>query len=452
MVNNVNSLYTSIMHNTLIVDNSSPEIERLYSLNLFTWVNSRLIPKDSIDQAIDYLEITKDDIDLIIVRYKENNSSQLKTLKEKLDEQGVKSPVLVVGTKSGEIADFTYIESILDIKDIVKYSAIMLKTTAASMAHLKVPDYFPIPVEFFSYITSPTFKIFKKSGEDFVLHLESDDEYTLRELDDFLKDYDTPYLYVLSDQRLHFVSYLSQEIVNQISFRELSDNDKITAADMTQFLLSKKLKKMGITPQTLKMAKRNMEVMITDSKMSPTVNSLMKKLMSNKASYLFKHSQVLVYLCMHIMDHIEWGNEEQKKTLSFVAFFHDVMLETDDQARIHSQQELDESRLTPVEKKLVLEHAQKAAEIVQKYPKAPMGADTIIRQHHGIPHGIGFSEYYSGKISPMTIVFILAEELADDILRTSPEFNIKAKIRKMRDKYPTQRFKKILDILDEIPM
>ena len=81
-----------------------------------------------------------------------------------------------------------------------------------------------------------------------------------------------------------------------------------------------------------------------------------------------------------------------------------------------------------------------------------MGADAIIRQHHGIPHGIGFSEHYSGNLSPMSIVFILAEDFTDEILKTTPHFNVQAKIKKMREKYPTQRFKKIIDILETITL
>ena len=95
-------------------------------------------------------------------------------------------------------------------------------------------------------------------------------------------------------------------------------------------------------------------------------------------------------------------------------------------------------------------HAQLAAELVQKYPHAPMGADQIIRQHHGIAHGIGFSETYGGNLSPMSIVFILSEGLADHIIRAGADLQYPAVIERMREKYPTQRFQKIIDVMESI--
>ena len=81
-----------------------------------------------------------------------------------------------------------------------------------------------------------------------------------------------------------------------------------------------------------------------------------------------------------------------------------------------------------------------------------MGADQIIRQHHGITHGIGFSETYGGNLSPMTIVFIIAEEVTDQIIRAGKDLNFPALINRMRDKYPTHRFQKIIDIMEQISL
>ena len=38
-------------------------------------------------------------------------------------------------------------------------------------------------------------------------------------------------------------------------------------------------------------------------------------------SYLFKHTQILTYVCLHIIKHIDWGNAEQEDKISFIAFF-----------------------------------------------------------------------------------------------------------------------------------
>ena len=148
------------------------------------------------------------------------------------------------------------------------------------------------------------------------------------------------------------------------------------------------------------------------------------------------------------MDNIDWGNEDQKKKINFVCFFHDIVLETDEQAMIYTEQDLKNSDLTDKEKQLVSKHAQLAAELIHKFPNSPMGSDVIIRQHHGVNHGIGFAESFTANLSPMTIVFILAENFVDTLIQKDGDFDMQEKIREMRDRFSTQRFQKIIDILE----
>ena len=81
-----------------------------------------------------------------------------------------------------------------------------------------------------------------------------------------------------------------------------------------------------------------------------------------------------------------------------------------------------------------------------------MGSELIIKQHHGVTHGMGFSEHYTANLSPMAIVFILAEDFAGEVIDSALEFNIEKKIAQMRQKYTTQRFKKIIDVLEEMTL
>ena len=119
---------------------------------------------------------------------------------------------------------------------------------------------------------------------------------------------------------------------------------------------------------------------------------------------------------------------------------------------IHTEADLKASELTDAEKEHVKKHAQRSAELIAKYPGAPMASDVVIRQHHGVPHGIGFSETYSANLSPMSIVFILAHDFTDYIIRSGDELDISAKIKQMRSRYSTQRFQKIIDHIEKVSM
>src|SRR5690606_12585819 len=135
------------------------------------------------------------------------------------------------------------------------------------------------------------------------------------------------------------------------------------------------------------------------------------------SSYLFKHTQILTYICLHIIKNIDWGNAEQEEKISFIAFFHDIALEKDEHAEIKTTIELKKANFPLAERQLIEKHAQLAAEFVSKFPHAPMGADQIIRQHHGTLNGIGFSEHWGNNISPISIVFIVAEEFTRIIMK-----------------------------------
>jgi hypothetical protein len=132
-------------------------------------------------------------------------------------------------------------------------------------------------------------------------------------------------------------------------------------------------------------------------------------------------------------------------------------LENDKQAQIKSKDELRRAEFDTREKNLVEKHAQLAAELVHKYPHAPMGADQIIRQHHGVLNGAGFSDHFGANLSPMAIVFIIAEEFTRIIIQSEAallnghqSLNSRVMIQELKTTFPTARFQKIIDLLETI--
>ena len=207
---------------------------------------------------------------------------------------------------------------------------------------------------------------------------------------------------------------------------------------------------MGITNETVELAQRNIIHMAKTAQKVPSLKELLSRLAKNKTGYQFKHSQILMYVATHLMNQLDWVNDEQRKKLQFIAFFHDITLENSEQAMIYSNESLRKADFTDEEKESVKRHAQVAASLASQYPNAPVGVEQIIKQHHGMANGLGFSEHYSQNISPMAIVFILSEDFVDSILTGGENFSVFAQIKKMREKYTTQRFKKIIDSLETL--
>jgi HD-GYP domain-containing protein (c-di-GMP phosphodiesterase class II) len=251
--------------------------------------------------------------------------------------------------------------------------------------------------------------------------------------------------------RLEFVNNLTSEIVSKLELEDLSEDEKITATNQNIELLTNKVISIGINEDTIRLAKKNIESLRKNVKMNLGLSKLLEQLYRNKSSYLFLHTQIISFVAIHIIKNMEWGSPEQEEKLCFSALFHDIYLENDQQAKVHSSNELRQAGFTDEKKNLVERHAQMASELVAKFPRAPLGADQIIRQHHGQLNGVGFSEHHGAVLSPPAMVFVLSEEFTKLLLKQNQENLDKFEIiRELKEKFPTSRFSKMIEKLDTL--
>jgi len=437
---------------TLLVENN-PKIESFYVLNLATWLGLDVLSKKKADFAIKHLETKSNEINLIIVRSVIEKEDTARAIIEYLKENDLNIPVIVIGPAQALPPCFSHIPNSLQLKPLIQACARALNITAKDMSNKVVPDFFPIPILYFNVIKRSVCPVYAQDIDDSnKYHLQVE---KLVELDNAMVkgmvEQGITHLYVNKLDRLDFVNNVTSELITHLENGELSPDEEISASEKNMELLSKKLLAIGINEETIKLAKKNIDDMKKNTKGNPKMAKLLERLLSNKTGYLFKHTQILTYICLHIIKHIDWGNAEQEDKISFIAFFHDIALETDQQAMIKSNLELKKSNFTPAERQLVERHAQMAAELASRYPHAPMGADQIIRQHHGMLNGIGFSEHYGNNVSPIAVVFIVAEEFTRIILNNeNGPFDRADMLRELKEEFPTSRFQKIIDILQKV--
>lgn len=437
---------------TLLVENN-PRIESFYVLNLATWLGLEILAKKKAEFAIKHLETRADQINLIIVRSIIEKEQSARSIIEFVKEKDLKIPVIVIGPAQDLPPCFSHIPNSLQLKPLIQAAARALNITAKDMSNKIVPDFFPIPILYFNVIKRSVCPVFAQDIDDHnKYHLQVD---KLVEFDEKLVkgmvEQGITHLYIDKLDRLDFVNNVTSELITLLENGDLSPDEEISASENNMELLSKKLLTIGVNEETIKLAKKNIDDMRRNTKSNPKMAKLLERLLSNKTSYLFKHTQILTYICLHIIKHIDWGNAEQEDKISFIAFFHDIVLETDEQAMIKSNMELKKANFSAAERQLVERHAQLSAEFVSKYPHAPMGADQIIRQHHGMLNGIGFSEHYGNNVSPVAVVFIVAEEFTRIILNhENGPFDRTEMLRELKDQFPTSRFQKIIDILQKV--
>ena len=436
------------MKTTLLVENNS-QLEDFFTINLHTWVGSTAIPKKDGKSAVQYLHENSPSIDLIVTRMKIGSEHTAAAIHDFIVKSDLKIPLIIIGesTLSSELV--FNLTSALEIKDLIQTAAKALNVTAKDMANLSVPDYFPIPIQHFNIIKEPICDVYRPEGEDYNLYLNAFEEFSPNTIKDCMAE-DHSFLFVKKDSRLKFVTNINQEIASKLDLKDLNEDEQVVAVEMSQNLLQEKIARIGITDETIQLSQRNLKFMVQTAKKDSNLKHLIKRLIKNKSGYQFKHSQVLMFVATHLMEQLDWVNDEQRKKLQFISFWHDIALENSEQARIHTDQQLKDSNFPAHTKDLIKKHAQISASIVSQYPNAPIGVEQIIKQHHGTTNGLGFSEHYSQNISPMAIVFILSEDFVDNIMHAEKDFTIEGKISQMRKRYSTQRFQKIINALESI--
>lgn len=438
------------MNLTLLVENN-PQIQSFYKLNLLTWLGLESLTISKGEAAVKYLESNSQNVNLIIVRNRIEKEQTGKLLTEYLKLKGLKIPLIILGP--GDYSPQLQVANSLDLKLLIKTAASALGITAQDMGRKVVPDFFPIPLLYFKFIKRPICRVYQQEPGrpgSYSLVFDKLKDFEPATLDK-LTQLGVEQLFVDKMDRLEFVSNVTSELMSVLKVDDISEDEVVTATDKSIGLLSKKLLTIGITEETISLAQRNIKTIQSNVKKNPSMSKLLNRLMKNKASYLYKHTEILTYVAMHIVHNIEWGNSEQEEKICFIAFFHDIVLESDEQCKISSNNELKRSTLTAAEKTLVEKHAQMAAEYVQKFPHAPMGTDQIIRQHHGQLNGIGFSDHYGANVSPMAVVFIVAEEFTRIIMNHEGEtLDREAMLKELKEEFPTSRFAKVIETLQDL--
>jgi len=437
------------MNLTLLVENN-PQFESFYTLNLSTWLGLEPVPTKKAESAIGLLMADPNQFKLIIVKAVIDKEESAKLIIAFLRSRGLSIPVIVLGPGKGIDGAYAHIENSFYLKPMIQAAAAALGITAKEMSEKVVPDFYPIPIVHFRALKRPVCDVYIKGGSGYEVKLPKLKGFEQTLITKLITEGQTT-LYVDKSARLEFVNNISSELIVTMASSALSEDEQISATEKGVELLSKKLLAIGVTEETISLAKKNMEDIRRNCRGNPKLSKLLDRLLSNKAGYLFKHTQILTYVGLHIVRNVDWGNPDQEEKISFISFFHDIALEKDDHAMIKSNAELKKANLTPEEKQLVERHAMMSAELVSKFPHAPMGSDQIIRQHHGNLNGIGFSEHFGNNVSPISVVFIVAEEFTRIIMNQGAgKLKRDEMIKELKAEFPTSRFQKVIQILETI--
>ncbi|MBC7540889.1 MAG: hypothetical protein H7281_18860 [Bacteriovorax sp.] len=447
----------------ILIVSDNEFLNLLYVMNLEVYLAVNITLVKSVDDAIVALK-GKEKFDLILTSELVNKVLASEALEKYLKSNTQKIPMIITGAIKDEVISENIFGVIgkFNIQAILKNSAKILGITAKQMAELDVGAYYPISIAPLLGFSKAPCQIFTQNEKIYKSLVRGDDP-----MGDLLLEQSKigiQQVFVNSKDRLIITNKISLTLIEKItaSLKNLEDapvEKKVQAlSDGYEFAAANLFSSDEIKQQMQEIASASARVMQDVAKDSTNVKSLLAVLMSNRDGYIFTHSMITSYVAYHMIKNVTWGGESQVEKINFVLFFHDIFLAPiylkHPELKIESSL-LENPNLDEKEKDIVLNHAKLAAELVVGYKRCPMGADVLIKQHHGMKKGKGFVKFYMEDLSPLSKILLIAEMFVEEFMKSHDQkipFNAKIVIPKMISEFKSPSYTKMVQSLVNVPL
>ncbi len=400
-------------------------------------------------------DLKKSHFQLIICRNSCHEEESAKQVLNYLYDHDQGTKVIVLGDLELSGFEFETLPDRFRIEELSRKSIRLLGISKEELEEIKLPDYIPFPLYHFYLMNTVPCDIFIKLGKDteegkFVKRIHSENEFDK----DAIKKYEDQGLkcfYVQKDQRRLFMNSLVSQTLAKVD--RCSSAEEIVEALADTYDIAKDLAvKTGIDTHSAQLIDGTVESMAGVVSNSPHFAHLFSTLLRYRGSLSYRHSYLIMLFAKKVLSNISWAanetSEDLYSSLVYMSFFHDIFLPDDRLTRIGSKEQMINAKLTEEEEELVLNHANLAATLIQKLPRAPRDIDVLIRQHHGMSNGVGFANAYSVSISKLSIVFIVVEDFVWRLIDFKKGEDTMSKIfTEMEKKFELPSYREIVQAL-----
>lgn len=438
-------------------------LNSLYTVNFQTYLDMESDVISSLDEAVDLIRLDEFDYGVVICLCLIGDEDVALAVYHHLVENDRTSNLIVIGKQSDVPQEITLVKNIYDIRSIIQTIAKSINISAKDMASKKIDAYYPMPIRLYFSLENVScdtyYKIRREDGSTEYVKIFSKDEPIWPKIRNYI-DEGVAVLYVDSKDRFVVAKATTVQLIDKLNnvSTTSSSREKLDIVEQGIEAVAEQIFDGEITKEIVELSNKCMKVMEEVIEELPDVKSLLKDLMSNKSGFLYSHAIVAGFIASHILDNIEWGGEAHKDKLKFVLFFHDMYL-----VKIYkkypdlSSEEnlLFDEKLTEEEKEIVISHAVEAANTIKRFPKCPIGVDSIILQHHGTSNGLGFATTYKDDISPLAKVLIISEAFTEELfkgLRKGEKINVQEIIAHLIERFSKHTYVKITKALENIKL
>lgn len=419
--------------------------------------------RSSLKEALELLA-SETDYELIVSRKiigatkTQDGEEAARTLCSYVYDHKLKASVLSLGELEYVGIPFAFLPEHFKLNEFIRVVVKLLNLTRTQIADMKLPEFVPVPISYFYLMNRSSCDIYMKlkkgDEEEFVKRIHAEDEFDKEAIKRYNTKFSLQEFYIRKDDRDIFYDSLIIQSEAKLIDPHVSVENKLEMVADSFGISQNLLCQAGIDERSVKMASATIESMKQTILSSDKLGPLLKNLLTNPSSYSYKHSFMISLFFPKLLSKMEWCPQTQiQQTLEkmiFISFFHDIYLEDDKLAMICDKESFRLADLNNNEKVFVLNHANKAANLVQSFPHSPPGADVIIRQHHGVSNGVGFPDAYGINISPISILFIVVEHFVHELLMIpQTKKSVATVIQNLYERFPMGTYKKVIDSLKE---
>ena len=442
----------------ILVISDNEILNQLYITNLEVYLGAKVVLVNSTDKALAQLKISRPD--LLITMNMINGQDCTSPIYNYLLTNKLNTKLIVIGNPGKELADVIVVPNSYNLQNLLRSCAQVLGVTAKSMAEKEVPQYYPIENQFLAKIREVPCNVYMQMKDSSYTIVAKKGDVIGETIKQFVKEGVTT-LFVNSLDRLLIINVISTSIVEFLEQTEGLETSEKSEALKTGFLFaaSNFSDSPAITAEIMTLANSCTKVMEEIVTETPSLKKLLAVLNAQRDGFLYTHSILAAFVSNHIIRRVSWGGDSHLEKINFVLFFHDIMLAPiylKHPTLKYEEDLLFSDVLTDKEKETVLNHARLAAEVIVTYKRAPIGADLLIKQHHGITNGIGFAIDFKDDISPLSKIVLISEAVVEEFMKQrdqNPDYvlDMKKVIELLNEKFKKTTYKKIIETLDNFP-
>lgn len=329
-----------------------------------------------------------------------------------------------VQAKKNQIRKIIFLSnSSVQIDGVKTFAVQEVETFLTELKKMINPDsdilsgYISIPIDSLVHFNVLPFDLYVKIGDDkFVKRIPAHEEIDDQTFASFIQR-GVSDLYFERKYNRDFSLMLINNMINSVEKEYDKIDEKLIATNNVLHTTHQIVSKLGFKPKIVEVCESVMNQILDD--VSGGKDSFAKFLLQlrtqSELSISYSLMELTSFTATQILNEIEKNTPEDKvRRLIFASMFCDYSLKDPNQVHIRTQEQM--AKLSATEQKQINEHALRSSELLMSYQNAPIEALAIIKQHHGSATGIGFPGEISPKILPLSMIFVVAQEISYQIL------------------------------------